>query len=450
MPIPILMPALSPTMTEGNLVKWSKNIGDKVEPGDVIAEVETDKATMEIESVDEGKLDRIMFKEGAEGIVVNSLIAVLSLPKDTAKDIQVLIDKHAESKLPTGDEDNLNIISENNISNLIDKNESKKSIEEEIEIPSTAMKQNEKHTSQLETNKKIDNIDSSIEKNKILASPLARRLAEIHGLDLNQIEGSGPKGKIVKIDIEKLTLKYSSLNKNINSINKIARPNKKIKISSMRKTIAKKLSFSKTSVPHFYLTVECNVKKLLDIRKDINNAFISLNKISINDIVIKSLASALIEVPEANCSWQDDHIVIYGNVDISVAVAVDEGLYTPVIRGVNDLGLKEISMLMKDYITRAKNNELLPEEYEGGNFTISNLGMYEIDSFSAIINPPQSGIITIGTIQKVPLVIDDMITNSYTMKCQLSGDHRVIDGVVGAKLLQSFKSFIENPSRMLL
>ena len=217
----------------------------------------------------------------------------------------------------------------------------------------------------------------------------------------------------------------------------------------MRKAIAKKLSYSKSNVPHFYLTVECSVEKLMTVRNDINIEADPENKISINDFIIKALANALQEVPEANCSRQNDHIIIYGNVDIGVAVAVEEGLYTPIIRNAENLGLQEISSLMKDYIIRAKSNKLSPEEYEGGNFTLSNLGMYGIDSFSAIINPPQSGIITTGAIKKIPLVTDKIL-NTYVMKCQLSGDHRVIDGVVGAKLLQSFKSFVENPAKMLL
>ena len=449
MPIPILMPSLSPTMTEGNLVKWSKNIGDNIKPGDIIAEIETDKATMEIESIEEGKLEKIIFKEGTEGISVNSLIAVLSLPEDSSKDIDNLIKKYVPTKETTEEvklkQDNL----EDNTSELINKEEIREIVESKQEDHVLSTESKENIIPKVISNDIGKDILAANEENKIFASPLARRMAHINKIDLADVKGSGPKGRIVKSDIDKLTNNYSEINSNINVNNKLLKPNKKLKISSMRKTIAKKLSYSKSNVPHFYLTVECSVEKLMTVRNDINIEADPENKISINDFIIKALANALQEVPEANCSWQNDHIIVYGNVDIGVAVAVEEGLYTPIIRNAENLGLQEISSLMKDYIIRAKSNKLSPEEYEGGNFTLSNLGMYGIDSFSAIINPPQSGIITTGAIKKIPLVTDKIL-NTYVMKCQLSGDHRVIDGVVGAKLLQSFKSFVENPAKMLL
>ena len=449
MPIPILMPSLSPTMTEGNLVKWSKNIGDNIKPGDIIAEIETDKATMEIESIEEGKLEKIIFKEGTEGISVNSLIAVLSLPEDSSKDIDNLIKKYVPTKETTEEvklkQDNL----EDNTSELINKEEIREIVESKQEDHVLSTESKENIIPKVISNDIGKDILAANEENKIFASPLARRMAHINKIDLANVKGSGPKGRIVKSDIDKLTNNYSEINSNINVNNKLLKPNKKLKISSMRKAIAKKLSYSKSNVPHFYLTVECSVEKLMTVRNDINIEADPENKISINDFIIKALANALQEVPEANCSWQNDHIIVYGNVDIGVAVAVEEGLYTPIIRNAENLGLQEISSLMKDYIIRAKSNKLSPEEYEGGNFTLSNLGMYGIDSFSAIINPPQSGIITTGAIKKIPLVTDKIL-NTYVMKCQLSGDHRVIDGVVGAKLLQSFKSFVENPAKMLL
>ena len=449
MPIPILMPSLSPTMTEGNLVKWSKNIGDNIKPGDIIAEIETDKATMEIESIEEGKLEKIIFKEGTEGISVNSLIAVLSLPEDSSKDIDNLIKKYVPTKETTEEvklkQDNL----EDNTSELINKEEIREIVESKQEDHVLSTESKENIIPKVISNDIGKDILAANEENKIFASPLARRMAHINKIDLADVKGSGPKGRIVKSDIDKLTNNYSEINSNINVNNKLLKPNKKLKISSMRKAIAKKLSYSKSNVPHFYLTVECSVEKLMTVRNDINIEADPENKISINDFIIKALANALQEVPEANCSWQNDHIIVYGNVDIGVAVAVEEGLYTPIIRNAENLGLQEISSLMKDYIIRAKSNKLSPEEYEGGNFTLSNLGMYGIDSFSAIINPPQSGIITTGAIKKIPLVTDKIL-NTYVMKCQLSGDHRVIDGVVGAKLLQSFKSFVENPAKMLL
>ena len=443
------MPRLSDTMEEGTLAKWFKKVGDSVNEGDILAEIETDKATMEIESIEEGKLEKIIFKEGTEGISVNSLIAVLSLPEDSSKDIDNLIKKYVPTKETTEEvklkQDNL----EDNTSELINKEEIREIVESKQEDHVLSTESKENIIPKVISNDIGKDILAANEENKIFASPLARRMAHINKIDLADVKGSGPKGRIVKSDIDKLTNNYSEINSNINVNNKLLKPNKKLKISSMRKTIAKKLSYSKSNVPHFYLTVECSVEKLMTVRNDINIEADPENKISINDFIIKALANALQEVPEANCSWQNDHIIIYGNVDIGVAVAVEEGLYTPIIRNAENLGLQEISSLMKDYIIRAKSNKLSPEEYEGGNFTLSNLGMYGIDSFSAIINPPQSGIITTGAIKKIPLVTDKIL-NTYVMKCQLSGDHRVIDGVVGAKLLQSFKSFVENPAKMLL
>ena len=218
----------------------------------------------------------------------------------------------------------------------------------------------------------------------------------------------------------------------------------------MRKVIADRLSFSKNNIPHFYLNINCNVDNLLMARQQMNENVDEKNKISINDIIIKALALSLNKVPEANCSWGERDITYYGSVDISVAVAVKDGLFTPVIRSAEVIQISEISKLMKDFVYRAKEGKLKPSDYEGGNFSISNLGMYNIDSFSAIINPPQSGILAVGAIKKLPVVIGEEIKISNTLSCQLSGDHRVIDGAVGAQLLDEFKSIIENPYKMIL
>ena len=447
MPIPILMPALSPTMTEGNLVKWSKNLGDSIKPGDIIAEVETDKATMEIESIDEGKLEKILYEDGSEGISVNSLIAVLSVPEDKDSDIQALITKHTLEEEKVGQ-----------IEKVLDKPDD--NLENKNMINENTDEQNEKPVHLLVNGKKdvVDTINTDLgnknvditminEDTRIFASPLARRMALISEIELKNVEGSGPKGKIVKADIDKI----NNLNRNSNKEEYIKKADKKITISSMRKTIAKRLSFSKSTVPHFYLTIDCIMKNLLNVRNEINLDCNSSENVSINDILIKALGNALKEVPEANCSWQEDHIVMYGNIDISVAVAVEGGLYTPVIRNADSLGIREISNLMKDFVKRAKANTLSSDEYEGGNFTLSNLGMHGVDNFSAIINPPQAGILAIGAIRKIPLMVDeDKIINSDVMSCQLSGDHRVLDGTIGAKLLHFFKLYIEHPSKMLL
>ena len=447
MPIPILMPALSPTMTEGNLVKWSKNLGDSIKPGDIIAEVETDKATMEIESIDEGKLEKILYEDGSEGISVNSLIAVLSVPEDKDSDIQALITKHTLEEEKVGQIEKALDKTDDNLenTNMINENTDEQ-IEKPVHLPVNGKKDVVDTINTDLGNKNVD-ITMINEDTRIFASPLARRMALISEIELKNVEGSGPKGKIVKADIDKI----NNLNRNSNKEEYIKKADKKITISSMRKTIAKRLSFSKSTVPHFYLTIDCIMKNLLNVRNEINLDCNSSENVSINDILIKALGNALKEVPEANCSWQEDHIVMYGNIDISVAVAVEGGLYTPVIRNADSLGIREISNLMKDFVKRAKANTLSSDEYEGGNFTLSNLGMHGVDNFSAIINPPQAGILAIGAIRKIPLMVDeDKIINSDVMSCQLSGDHRVLDGTIGAKLLHFFKLYIAHPSKMLL
>ena len=447
MPIPILMPALSPTMTEGNLVKWSKNLGDSIKPGDIIAEVETDKATMEIESIDEGKLEKILYEDGSEGISVNSLIAVLSVPEDKDSDIQALITKHTLEEEKVGQIEKVLDKPDDNLENknMINENTDEQN-EKPVHLPVNGKKDVVDTINTDLGNKNVD-ITMINEDTRIFASPLARRMALISEIELKNVEGSGPKGKIVKADIDKI----NNLNRNSNKEEYIKKADKKITISSMRKTIAKRLSFSKSTVPHFYLTIDCIMKNLLNVRNEINLDCNSSENVSINDILIKALGNALKEVPEANCSWQEDHIVMYGNIDISVAVAVEGGLYTPVIRNADSLGIREISNLMKDFVKRAKANTLSSDEYEGGNFTLSNLGMHGVDNFSAIINPPQAGILAIGAIRKIPLMVDeDKIINSDVMSCQLSGDHRVLDGTIGAKLLHFFKLYIEHPSKMLL
>ena len=437
MAIPILMPSLSPTMTEGSLAKWCKNVGDEVKPGDIIAEVETDKATMEIESVDEGILEKILFNDGTEGIGVNSLIAILKSKNDTEKDIKDILESHGNSdKL-----DNIKVID--------------KKVIEEVKVL------HEESTSEIDMEKNnhesIDIIEKPIEhkpllpvdnsSKKISASPLAKRIALQNNIDLKNINGSGPRGRIIKADLDN----YSSKSTNLSNISNFGgKENIKKKTSSMRKIIAERLVFSKKEVPHFYLSIDCNVDHLMKAREEINMGINKDLKISVNDFVIKAMATALFNVPEANCTWGSEEMTFYGSVDISVAIAVEGGLFTPVIKNANYLNLRDISSQMKGYVVKANAGKLLPEDYEGGNFSISNLGMYGIDSFSAIINPPQSGIIAVGTILRKPVVIDNEVKICNMMTCQLSGDHRAIDGAVGARLLQEFKKLIENPVKMIV
>ena len=443
MAIPILMPSLSPTMTEGSLAKWCKNVGDEVKPGDIIAEVETDKATMEVESIDEGILERVLFSDGTEGISVNSLIAILKSKNDTEKDVKAVLEKHGVSD------------------NLVHVNSSKAKIKEEIKgleekvpeinqsVAVDSIEMNNGDNKKVIEKSTINNDLSSVTKsnNKFSASPLAKRMALQNNIDLKNINGSGPKGRIVKIDIDN----YLNINNKLTNISSIkTKENITKKNSSMRKVIADRLSTSKKEVPHFYLSIDCNVGQLITAREEINREIDKDLKLSVNDFIIKALATALLNVPEANCAWGDDEMIFFGGVDISVAIAVEGGLFTPVIKNANYLTLRDISAQMKDYVIRANAGKLLPNEYDGGNFSISNLGMYGIDNFSAIINPPQSGILAVGRISKKPVIIDDEIKVANIMTCQLSGDHRAIDGAVGARLLQEFKSLIENPVKMIV
>ena len=442
MAVAILMPSLSPTMTEGNLAKWCKNVGDEIKSGDIIAEVETDKATMEIEAIDEGVLEKILFDDGAEGISVNSLIAVLRNKNDTDKEVKELLDEH------NIEEKDLKKTNVNKDISEINNNDTKPQeiipVEnEKIEEKTIEINANEVSNSSEKVLLEKNFVDDS----RIAISPLAKRMAFQNNIDITLITGSGPRGRIIKEDISNFINSNNGLNKYSNTI---VKKNIRKKASSMRKVIAERLSYSKKEVPHFYLSIDCNVDDLVKGRELINKDLDSESKISINDIIIKALGMSLSNIPDANCSWDNGEINYFGSVDISVAIAVEGGLFTPILKNVEQLNLREISNKMKDFVSRANSGKLLPKEYEGGNFSLSNLGMFGIDSFSAIINPPQSGILAIGSITKKPLVINNEIKITSCMTCKLSGDHRVIDGAVGAKLLKEFKSIIENPIKMIV
>lgn len=441
MAVAILMPSLSPTMTEGNLAKWCKNVGDEIKSGDIIAEVETDKATMEIEAIDEGVLEKVLFDDGAEGISVNSLIAVLRNKNDTDKEVKELLDEH---NIEEKDLKKTNV--NEDISEVNNKSKPQEIIpveKEKIEEKSIEINANEVSNS----SEKVFLEKNFVDDSRIAISPLAKRMAFQNNIDITLITGSGPRGRIIKEDISNFINSNNGLNKYSNTI---VKKNIRKKASSMRKVIAERLSYSKKEVPHFYLSIDCNVDDLVKGRELINKDLDSESKISINDIIIKALGMSLSRIPDANCSWDNGEINYFGSVDISVAIAVEGGLFTPILKNVEQLNLREISNKMKDFVSRANSGKLLPKEYEGGNFSLSNLGMYGIDSFSAIINPPQSGILAIGSITKKPLVINNEIKITSCMTCKLSGDHRVIDGAVGAKLLKEFKSIIENPIKMIV
>ena len=419
MSVNILMPALSPTMEEGTLSKWLVKEGDTVTSGDLIAEIETDKATMEVESIDDGTIGKILVREGQEAVKVNEPIAILLLDGENLSDIKRL------KKVPA-----------------IESLQETENIESKEKLNFSS---NKTSKIDLDTNINIENFKKN--ETRIFASPLAKRLAKQRDVDLSLINGSGPNGRILKTDIE-------NFNNNKNLLkNKITTNNSNselIKNSSMRKTIAERLVQSKNEAPHFYLSLDCNIDQLLKIRSMINLKSNDKYKISVNDMIIKAASSSLIKVPKANASWENENTRYFNNTDISVAVAIDGGLITPIIKDVQSKGLLEISEDMKLLANKAKDGKLLPEEYVGGSFSISNLGMYGIKEFSAVINPPQGAILAVGSGEKRPIVLNDQLTIASIMTVTLSCDHRVVDGAVGAQFLSVFKDFIENPSLMLL
>ena len=416
MSIDILMPALSPTMEEGTLSKWLIKEGDQVVSGDLIAEIETDKATMEVESIEDGTVGKLLVQEGEEGIKVNSPIAILLFDGETISDHK--------------------------------KNDDVKEVKKELlkidlfedEIPTTS-----KVTSIDDYEDQV--IDKKLNSKRIFATPLAKRLAKQKDIDLYLVSGSGPNGRILKSDIESLNDRKENIIIN-NSID--IKKFEIIKNSMMRKTIADRLVKSKNEAPHFYLSIDCNIDELLKIRSSINSKSNDKYKISVNDMIIKAASASLLKVPHANASWESENTKYYNTTDISVAVAIEGGLITPIIKDVQLKGLKDISDDMKILAAKAKEGKLLPEEYIGGSFSISNLGMYGIKEFSAVINPPQGAILAVGAGEKRAIVINDSITIATMMTVTLSCDHRVVDGAVGAQYLSVFKEYIEDPSLMLL
>ena len=419
MSVNILMPALSPTMEEGTLSKWLVKEGDIVTSGDLIAEIETDKATMEVESIDDGTIGKILVREGQEAVKVNEPIAILLLDGENLSDIKSI------KKAPL-----IESVQE------IEKIESKEKLNFNL---------NKTGKIDLDTNINIKNFKKN--ETRIFASPLAKRIAKQRDVDLSLINGSGPNGRILKTDIENFNNNKNLLKNNITTNNSNS---ELIKNSSMRKTIAERLVQSKNEAPHFYLSLDCNIDQLLKIRSMINLKSNDKYKISVNDMIIKAASSSLIKVPKANASWENENTRYFNNTDISVAVAIDGGLITPIIKDVQSKGLLEISEDMKLLANKAKDGKLLPEEYVGGSFSISNLGMYGIKEFSAVINPPQGAILAVGSGEKRPIVLNDQLTIASIMTVTLSCDHRVVDGAVGAQFLSVFKDFIENPSLMLL
>ena len=451
MPIKILMPALSPTMTEGNLAKWHKKEGDKVNAGDVLAEIETDKATMEVEAVDEGTLGRILVPEGTQGVAVNQVIALLLEEGESKSALDsVKVAAPAPAAAPPA---------------APPPPAARPSPPPVAAAPMAAAGQQVAAAPRAAPPPPAALASTPIPQAKgnghdrVFASPLAKRIAQQAGLDLSAIVGSGPHGRVVKADVERAVVGGGA------PAMRAPAPAPAIAPAGpggpaytdqphtgIRKIIAARLVEAKQTIPHIYLTIDCEIDRLLAARKEINDNAPrgeDAYKISVNDLVIKATALALRRVPGVNASWLDSAIRRYNTVDIAVSVAIPDGLITPIVRNADLKGLAAISREMKDFGARAKARKLMPEEYQGGGFSISNLGMYGIKDFAAIINPPHAAILAVGAGEQRAVVKGGKIEIATVMSCTLSSDHRVVDGALGAEFLQAFKKLIEAPATML-
>ena len=430
MPIEILMPALSPTMTEGNLAKWHKKEGDTVKAGQVIAEIETDKATMEVEAVDEGTIGKIVIAAGAQNVKVNEVIALLLAEGEDKKALDAWKPKKKEE------------------SRVENRESSNAAPVAPILAPAVPMAP---AAPRMAPAAPIARAASPTGGDRVAASPLARRIAGQKGIDLKRVVGTGPNGRITKEDVERATGGGGAVVRN--PLEAVQIPN-----SNMRKVIARRLTESKQTVPHFYLSIDCEIDALMEVRAQLNAAASAKTpkdgkppyKLSVNDMVIKAVALSLRDMPSCNVSWYEDAIIQYNNVDISVAVATDSGLITPIIKNADQKTLPQISNEMKELAAKARDNKLKPEEFQGGGFSISNLGMFGVKNFQAIINPPQACILAVGAGEQVLKLRDGEGVAVTVMNATLSVDHRAVDGALGAEFLQAFKKYIEQPVLMFV
>ncbi|MGI8951150.1 MAG: pyruvate dehydrogenase complex dihydrolipoamide acetyltransferase [Chitinophagaceae bacterium] len=443
----VLMPRLSDTMTEGVIASWNKNIGDDIKKGDILAEIETDKATMELESYKDGKLLYQGAKEG-EKIAVNDLLAIIG---KEGFDVEAAV-KNIKSNKGTG---------VGTTTQDAQTREDKDKAEGDVAPPNAALEQDEVKAQKSEVRGgKLEPPKNGkpINEGRIFASPLAKKLAEEKGIDLRYVYGTGDNGRITKTDIENYKPAESREPSTVSSQQKTAtqpinqstnQPDfEDVPVSQMRKTIARRLAESKFSAPHFYLTMSIDMDEIVAARERMNE--VSKIKISFNDIVLKAVAVALKQHPKVNSSWLGEKIRINHHVNIGVAVAVEEGLLVPVIRFADTKSLSQIAAEVKEYAQKAKDKKLQPSDWEGSTFTISNLGMFGIEEFTAIINSPDACILAIGGIAKIPVVKNNQIIGGNVMKLTLSCDHRVVDGATGAAFLQTLKSLLEAPLRMLI
>ena len=420
MPINIQMPALSPTMEEGTLAKWLVKEGDTVESGDVMAEIETDKATMEFEAVDEGIIGKILVPEGSSGVKVNEIIAILL---DDGEDVSNIEVQEPENK--------------QGIIETINTVENKPSI-------------------------KLENSNKSLNKERVFATPLARRIAKSNNLELTNIKGTGPYGRIVKADVESNNISYlekpatlsmtsSTTTETIKDIYK-DRHFEEIALDGMRTVIANRLTEAKQTIPHFYLRRSVSLDKLLMIRAEMNDGLADKGiKISVNDFIIKASSLALQDIPQANVVWAHDRILQMKSSDVAVAVSVEGGLYTPILFDSENKSISSLSSEIKVLASKARDKKLSPREYQGGSFAISNLGMMGVENFDAVINPPHGSILAVGAGTKKPIVMEDgNISVATIMSMTLSVDHRAIDGALGAEFLARIAYYLENPVNMLV
>jgi pyruvate dehydrogenase E2 component (dihydrolipoyllysine-residue acetyltransferase) len=441
MSIQILMPALSPTMEEGALAKWLVKPGDKIEPGQVIAEIETDKAVMEVEAVDEGVVESILVAEGAQGVKVNTPIATLRGEGETAAPSQAKAPASPSvgKAAPQAREEDRGATTASS-------------------VPAP--------TGQLPHRGGAGAQHAAGE--RVAASPLAKRMAQLAGIDLSGLVGSGPHGRVVKRDIEAVMEKRPLADNRALTVPASSPPAltkvrtlaemgiadgtyRLVPLDMMRKTIARRMTESFRDIPHFPLTIDLDIDQLLKARADINKRFGDSGvKVSVNDFVIRASALALSRVPESNASYTPDGIALHNHADVAVAVAIEGGLITPIIRAAETKGLAQISEEMRDLAKRAKEKRLKPEEYQGGTFSVSNLGMFNIKSFASIINEPQGMIMSVGAGEKRPVVKNDALAIATMMTVTLTCDHRVVDGAIGSAFLKAFRGFIEDPMAMLL
>jgi pyruvate dehydrogenase E2 component (dihydrolipoamide acetyltransferase) len=457
------MPKLSDTMEEGVIGKWNVKEGDTVESGDIIAEVETDKATMEVEVFDAGTILKILVDEG-DTVPLGELMAVIGEEGEDISDIT----GGGEAEVEVEDEDEVEVESEDDDSgeDSVDeqqKDEEKSEVEEEEDKDKEASEEKKDEAEKDEVKDKAEADDEEddgklkkpgsdkkqkstngkqgSENGRVKASPLARKMAEEQGIELSKVQGSGPEGRIIKKDIEE----YEPA---AEPGMETSREDTEHRVSQMRKTIARRLAESKYSSPHYYETIDIDVEQMFEARKQLNESI--EGKISFNDIIIKACSAALRKHPMVNSSWQDDTILEHGDINVAFAVAIDEGLLTPVIRNSDQKGLQQIGEESKDLAEKARNRKLEPEQMEGSTFTISNLGMFGIEQFTAIINPPNACILAVGAIRDVPVVKEGVVAPGKRMKVTLSSDHRIVDGATAAQFLNTLNNMLQNPLGILL